>query len=188
LAGFWRLAPDRSPDRINSRARSNPEARSGPRIKTRTRTGPDPGQSTLVTRLQQLEDSTLIPKTPMISSTPDCVIDPSLLGLSYTSGNNVTTTEDNIQNLLDTTGRPKRGKKRVAGTDLIALGYPKKRCVTKAEPSQPVGPTLRSTAKTQRNGPEHSSSLQRTRGATAKLGNISGSRKVPGRHVNRLRS
>jgi len=141
-------------------------------------TGPKQGSPTfvvlqsLVTRLQQLEDSTLIPKTPMISSTPDCVIDPSLLGLSYTSSNNVMTMEDNIQNLLDTTSRAKRGKKRVTSTDLIASGYLKKRRVTKAEPSQPVGPTLRSAAKTQHNhGPEHSSSLQRTRGATAKLGN-----------------
>ena len=148
-------------------------------------TGPNQGSPTfvvpqsLVTRLQQLEDSTLIPKTPMISSTPDCVIDPSLLGLSYTSSNNVTTTEDNIQNLLDTTSRPKRGKKRVASTDLIASGYPKKRRVTKAELSQPVGPTLRSAAKTQCNRPEHSSSLQRTCRAMAKLGNISSSRKVP---------
>jgi len=145
-------------------------------------TGPNQGSPTfvvpqsLVTRLQQLEDSTLIPKTLMISSTPDCVIDPSLLGLSYTSGHNVTTMEDNIQNLLDTTGRAKRGKKRVAGTDLIVSGYLKKHCVTKAEPSQPEGPMLHSAAKTQCNhGPEHSSSLQRTHGAMAKLGNISSS-------------
>ena len=159
-------------------------------------TGPNQGSPTfvvlqsLVTRLHQLEDSTLIPKTSMNSNTPDCVIDPSLLGLSYTSGNNETTTEDNIQNLLDTTGRAKRGKKRVAGTDLLASGYPKKRRVSKAETSQPVGPTLRSAAKTQCNhGPEHSSSHQRTRGPAAKLGNTRSSRKVPvGRQVNRLRS
>jgi len=43
-------------------------------------TGPNQGSPTfvvpqsLVTRLQQLEDSTLIPKTTMISSTPDCVL------------------------------------------------------------------------------------------------------------------